>query len=67
MNTLLEISTFNAIGGLIFGTIVLSVIIFVVVTLIREMNNDTSESNGTWIIVLAFIVMLSVLISKCSE
>lgn len=67
MNILLEIGAFNAVGGLIFGTIILSVVIFIIFAFIREANDDTSGFNGIWIIVIAFIIMLSVLISKCSE
>ena len=60
-------SAFNAIGGIIFGTIVLSVIWFIIIGLIKESNNDKSDFSMTIIVILAFIVMIITCLAKCSS
>lgn len=60
-------SAFNAIGGIIFGTIVLSVIWFIIIVSIKENNNDKSDFSMTIIVILAFIVMTITCLAKCSS
>ena len=60
-------SAFNAIGGIIFGTIVLSVIWFIIIGSIKESNNDKSDFSMTIIVILAFIVMTIICLAKCSS
>ena len=59
-------STFNAIGGIIFGTIILSVVWLIVMTIVKDQNEDKSSINITWIVVMALIIMVIMCLSKCS-
>lgn len=60
-------STFNALGGIIFGTIVLLVIWLVIMASAKESNNDKSSTDGTWIAIMSFVIMLIVCLVKCSK
>ena len=61
-------SAFNFIGGVIFGTIVISVIWFVIIGLADKDGDPKEKGNGLITIVfLSFIVMLILAISKCSS
>jgi len=58
---------FNLIGGIIFGTIVLSIIWAIIVSAGQESKTDKSSANLTGIIVLSFIVMLIIAVVKCAS
>lgn len=61
-------SAFNFIGGIIFGTIIISVIWFIIIGLADKDGDPKEKGNGFIIIVfISFIVMLILAISKCSS
>lgn len=59
-------STFNAIGGIIFGTIMLSLVWIVIMAFIKDQNKDKSNTDITWIVIVSFVGMLILCLSKCS-
>lgn len=60
-------SAFNAIGGIIFGTIALSIVWFIIMAFVKESNNDKSNTDGTWIVVMSFAIMVMICLVKCSD
>lgn len=60
-------SAFNAIGGIIFGTIVLSVIWFIIISASKESNTDKSSTDMTGIVVLVFIGVIITCIVQCAS
>ena len=60
-------SAFNVIGGIIFGTIALSIVWFIIMAFVKESNNDKSNTDGTWIVVMSFVIMVMIYLVKCSD
>lgn len=62
-------SLFNAVGGVIFITLFLSVFLFLGWAFIRDSNHDTSDDNGNsclYIVIIAFICAICALIGASS-
>lgn len=62
-----RMGVFNAIGGVIFGTIVLSILWFIIISALKESSNGKSKTDGTGIVIMSFIVMILLLLFKCSS
>lgn len=58
---------FNVIGGIIFGTIALSIVWFIIMAFAEESNNDKSNTDGTWIVAMSFVIMVMICLGKCSD
>lgn len=60
-------SAFNFIGGIIFGTIILSGLWFIMSSAFNDSKEKGSSGSGTIAIVVIFIVMVITAIFKCSS
>ena len=64
---MVEMETLNFIGGVIFGTIVLSIIWAIIISAGRESKTDKSGIDLIGVAVLSFIVMLIIAVAKCAS
>ena len=60
-------SAFNFIGGIIFGTIILSGLWFIMSSAFNDSKEKDSSGSGTIAIVVIFIVTVITAIIKCSS
>lgn len=60
-------SAFNFIGGVIFGTIVLSVFWLIISSALNDSREKHSSGMGTTVVIIIFIMMVITAIIKCSS